>query len=164
MSLSFSIKDGCLIFSGVLNERVPIEFFRSCLEELGKEVSEIGLDFSDVSSGNSMGLRTLHDFLSELDQPVVYKNVPYWLVEQFNLIRGFVKKSWKVESLILPFYHPDSEEEISLLCEVGKDIPKLDSYEDFEYGEKLVNGQKYLPDFDPSCDLVFLDGLFAGES
>lgn len=158
MALSFEVVDNTAVLYGTMDEHVSKDFFSEAIAGLDPSKG-VSIDFGNVENGNSMGLRTFYLFVQTISVPFTYKKVPYWLIEQFNMIRGLLKKGWRVESMLLPFFHQDSDEEITLECTLGKEIPVLKDYSECEIAGVTVNGQEYLPDFDPSCDFMFLEDV-----
>lgn len=155
-SFSFLINGNTLFFEGALTENIEPNFFKRLLEK--PEFENIkSLDFSNVISGNSIGIRNLHLFFKGIETEIQLLNVPLWLMEQFGMIKSLLSENLKISSVVLPFYNPQTDEEAELVCIVGKDIPILASYENFEMNEKIINGISYVPDFDVVSAFIALE-------
>lgn len=150
--------DGVITYEGKLDETVSSNFFTESLLALGSEHSTVKMDFSGVSSGNSVGIRFLHRYLSQLDRKVIFKKVPLWLLEQFGMQRGFIVEGTVIESVYLPFYCSATEEDIYHVWKMGDDVPIMKDYETFEAPNVIVDGKEFEPDFDfESAFAVFTD-------
>ena len=146
--ITYTLIDETITFSGILDETVGSDFFENSLSVLTKEDDHIKMDFSGVSSGNSMGIRNLHMFLTNTDKKVRFVNVPLWLLEQFGMNSRLIKDPSSIYSVYLPFYSHEKEHDIYHIWIIGKDIPILDDYDDFEIPKVHSDGTEYQPDFD----------------
>ncbi|MCB9091402.1 MAG: hypothetical protein H6621_09800 [Halobacteriovoraceae bacterium] len=66
---------------------------------------------------NSCGIREWVEFQKKLDSKIhiVYQNCPQVIIEQVNIIKGFIKEGGVVESFYAPYYDPENDEEIKIL-------------------------------------------------
>ncbi len=101
-----------------------IYFFNGQIDEdsdfsavnIGNHKSVI-FDLENVNLINSCGIRDWVKFQSELpeDLIIVYRKCPQVIVEQFNIIKGFIKTSGIVESFYAPYYNDIKDEEVKVL-------------------------------------------------
>lgn len=71
---------------------------------------------------NSCGVREWIDFLEKLPagSQIIYRNVPQIVVEQINMVQGFVRQGASIESFYAPYYNEKSDEVISILLDADK--------------------------------------------
>ena len=87
-----------------------------------KGASSLVIDFADVTSINSCGIREWIRWLSPYaSTPIIYKNCPKIIVDQINMVDGFLPNSATVESFYVPYYSEDSGEEKHVLFTNGKE-------------------------------------------
>ena len=109
-----------LKFCGLIDEEV--QFPRP--DEWG---SEVYIDLGEVKAINSVGIRAWILFFAELTQThFTFLNCPKSLVMQMNMVEGFLPQNSKVETMHVPFFCEDCDEEIEMIFEVGKEITVLD--------------------------------------
>jgi len=73
-------------------------------------------DFNILEGLNSCGIREWIKFVSGIkDKRIVYDRCPRLLVDQMNMIKGFLPSGASVRSVYAPFFSPKEEEEIDLL-------------------------------------------------
>lgn len=84
-------------------------------------VQEIVLDLASVKTINSCGIREWIDWIktAESAQKITYKNCPKVIVDQINMVEGFLPVNGKVESFFVPYYSEDSGEEKNILFRHG---------------------------------------------
>jgi hypothetical protein len=158
LRFDYRVEGNIIVFTGVLDEKVSKQDLLGSLSAVNgiTGLQEVALDFSGVKSGNSMGIRSLYQFLSELDCIVDFHKVPAWLMEQFGMIKNMVKADWKISSVCLPYYNSENDSDRLEVLRVGIEIPVLDSYEDFESENILIDGLEYEPDYDAESVLNIL--------
>jgi hypothetical protein len=79
-------------------------------------------DFADVKSINSCGIREwIRWLLPHTNAKVVYRNCPKIIVDQINMVDGFLPATATVESFYVPYYSEDTGEEKHVLFTYGKD-------------------------------------------
>lgn len=109
MSKIFNIsKNGnCIFFSGAINEDSDF----SVLDNL--EETNIIFDLDKVVSINSCGIREWIKFQNNLpaNLQITYTNCPQVVVEQMNIIKGFIKDGGVIESFYAPYYNETKDEE-----------------------------------------------------
>lgn len=113
--------------------------------QLAKFGSPLRLDFSEVTSINSCGIRSWVNFLKEMEsKEVVYVACPPLIVRQMNMVPSFVGKA-KVDSVYVPFVCDLCEAEKTLLTtpidfKSGK-LPGTVKCESCQKGEMEFDGQ-----------------------
>lgn len=84
-----------------------------------KAVSEpqVNFDFKEVESINSCGIRDWINFLGEIPKShgIIYKNCPQVIIEQMNMVKGFLPSNSKIESFFAPFFCEACEHEEKIL-------------------------------------------------
>ena len=108
-----------LFLRGKLNEMSSFDF-------LSKEAVPNGtliLDFCDLESLNSCGLRSWITQLKNLDVKFIYRNCPVFLVSQFVMAPDLLCKNTSLESFQMPFYCYNCDEEDFLHIDVKNDVP-----------------------------------------
>jgi hypothetical protein len=147
-----------MIFEGVLDEKTSPEDLEASFSKV-KGTSggrPITVDLSKVGRANSSGILIWLRFLNKANYCFKYTNVPVWLVSQFNMISGHFQGGSFVESFQAPFFAPKTQASKNLTLVLGKDIPLLESYENFSLPNRIVDGESYEIDFDPSQYFHFI--------
>lgn len=112
--------------------------------------AEIFIDLSEVTSINSIGIRAWIMWFGELsDVSFKFLNCPKALVMQMNMVEGFLPAGSQVESLQVPFYCEDCDEEKEVLFEVGKQIQVENGTVKIDFDKSSICG----PDCDPELDV-----------
>lgn len=89
--------------------------------------SEVEIDLEKVKSINSCGIREWIKWLGTVPQAKFYfSNCPKVIVDQINLVDGFLPKTSKVVSFYVPYYNDDEGSEKNVL---------------FKYGAEFTEGQ-----------------------
>ncbi len=84
---------------------------------------QIELLLNDVKSINSCGIREWIKWIGSAGQvPVVYHECPKIIVDQINMVQGFLPTLGKVQSFYVPFYSEDSGNEKNILFTNGKEF------------------------------------------
>ena len=85
--------------------------------------SEVFIDLKEVTAINSIGIRAWIMWFANLESTqLIFMNCPKALVMQMNMVEGFLPAQSKVESLQVPFYCEDCDEEVDVIFHVGKEI------------------------------------------
>ena len=96
--------------SGLMDEDMDLSKIASINEE------KLFIDFNDVTGINSCGIRDWITFLNELPDSIsiVYINCPQVIIEQMNMVKGFVPEGAAIESFYAPFFCEscDNEEKV----------------------------------------------------
>ena len=108
------IKEGdheVLKFHGQLDEDVDFE------QGITISSNTVIFDFDKVIHINSCGIREWIKFQNEIDssKKLIYRNCPQIIVEQMNIVKGFVRDGGQVESFYAPYYSEDKDEERKIL-------------------------------------------------
>jgi anti-anti-sigma regulatory factor len=98
-------------FAGHINEDAD---FSTAL--IGKPNGLI-LDFANILFINSCGIREWIQFQDKLPNhtQLIYRNCPQVIVEQMNIIKGFVRKGGIIESFYAPYFDEENNEELQIL-------------------------------------------------
>lgn len=111
-----------LEFSGSIDEdaNLPSAAFN--------ETKEVIIDFKDVEAINSCGIREWIKWLAEAPEEslLIYKNCQRSIVDQLNMVDGFIPKNGRVDSFYVPYFCEECEHVTSLL---------MIRYEDFSEHE-----------------------------
>lgn len=93
-----------------------------------KTVSEpqVIFDFKEIESINSCGIRDWINFLGEIPKAhkIIYKNCPQVIIEQMNMVKGFLPSNSTIESFFAPFFCEECEHEEKILLSPDKVIEK----------------------------------------
>ena len=97
-------------------------------------------DLDEVSLINSCGVREWINFLEKLPEKaqITYKNVPQIVVEQINMVQGFVRPGAKITSFYAPYYSENNDEVVKILLQTeevvgGKAPTKSQDGEELEF-------------------------------
>lgn len=112
----------------ILDNKLVVEVFGqidedSVFEKILSIKQEIYVfNLEKVTLINSCGVREWIDFLEKLPAgcQIIYCNVPQIVVEQINMVQGFVKQGASIESFYAPYYNEKSDEVISILLDTDK--------------------------------------------
>ena len=152
------VNESIIEFSGLLNEESSVENIKKALEQAFNNSKDkiVCLDFSKVKRANSCGILAWYKLLGAFKDGIcIYKNVPRWLVEQFN-ISDFLSERTRVESIQANFYCPSNDTHETLLLTLGKEIPILDNYDNFNLVMKSKDGLDLEIDFEPNEYFYFI--------
>lgn len=116
-------------------------------------VKHLVIDLESVKAINSCGIRDWIQWLktSPNDIKIEYRNCPKVIVDQINMIKGFLPQNTTVESFYVPYYSPDSDKEKMVLYRKGVDfksdsVDVQETYKDPETNEEFeldVIAEKY---------------------
>lgn len=147
-----------IAFEGVLDEGVAIEKLEAPLMKLKKEknAQAVAVDFSKVSYANSAGIVVWLKAIYGAGVAIKYVNAPVWLVNQFNMIRGYFENGSFVESILAPYYAPKTQDSRNFTLKIGQDVPVLEDYSGFKLSNRVDDGKSYEIDFDPEQFFSFV--------
>lgn len=115
------------------------------------KANKIVVDFEKVSAINSCGIREWIKWIRTAPSGsyIVYRNCPKVIVDQINMVAGFLPENAKVESFYVPYYSDNSGTEKMVL---------------FKQGEHYKDGQVSPPDEvkdDSSGEIMEMDVIEA---
>lgn len=95
--------------------------------ELSKEAlsgsQKIIVDFEKVTAINSCGIREwIRSISNHQNCEIIYKNCPKTIVDQINMVAGFLPQNGRVESFFVPYFSEETNEEKSVLFIFGKEF------------------------------------------
>jgi len=106
--------------------------------------AEIVLDLDKISSINSCGIREWIKWIRTLPSgsSITYRNCPKVIVDQINMVAGFLPENATVESFYVPYYSEDSGNEKMVLFKRGKEfsdqgVDAPEEIKDEETGEPM---------------------------
>lgn len=97
-------------FSGAIDEDSDFSLITS-------SEKNIIFDFDNVTLINSCGIREWINFQETIDKScqLHYKNCPQVIVEQMNIIKGFVRSGGIIDSFYAPYYDEKTDREVKKL-------------------------------------------------
>lgn len=86
--------------------------------------SEVVLDLDKITSINSCGIREWIKWLKTAPPTakVVYRNCPKIIVDQINMVAGFLPENGTVESFYVPYFNEDAGTEKMVLFRKGTEF------------------------------------------
>lgn len=74
-------------------------------------------DFTNINLINSCGVREWIGLLAQLPSTskIIYRHCPQVMVEQMNMVQGFLPPSASIESFYAPYFDPDLDKEVKIL-------------------------------------------------
>jgi hypothetical protein len=86
--------------------------------------SKVIVDLENVSAINSCGIREWIKWIrtAPASAHVIYKKCPKIIVDQINMVAGFLPENGKVESFFVPYYSDASGDEKMILFSEGKEF------------------------------------------
>ncbi len=106
--------------------------------------SQVVLDLENISAINSCGIREWIKWLQTAPEgtKLVYRNCPKVIVDQINMVSGFLPPHAEVESFYVPYYSEASGAEKMILFKKGVDfnggeIEAPETIQDPESGEEM---------------------------
>ena len=87
-------------------------------------VSQITLDLQEVKAINSCGIREWINWIRTANEgaQITFKNCPKIIVDQINMVAGFLPEKAKVQSFYVPYYCESSGNEKMVLFTEGKEV------------------------------------------
>ena len=84
--------------------------------------SKIIFDLDQVKMINSCGIRDWGEFQNKIYDSIkiIYLRCPQVIVEQLNIIKGFIKEGGVVESFYAPYYNNKTDSEVKILLKVDE--------------------------------------------
>lgn len=140
---------------GWLDERIETSDLAKEVQGMIGSHQHVTLDFGELDRANSSGLRYLALLLQKHQSQVSVDFLPVFFVELINFA-AIIPLKTEIKHILIPFYNPNSDELVEVSALVGKDIPILEQYENFDCTHLLPEGSPLVPDFDPEDLLGFL--------
>jgi anti-anti-sigma regulatory factor/DNA-directed RNA polymerase subunit RPC12/RpoP len=96
----------------ILQDELIVEFQGSIDEDadfkelIGLEQKLITFDFKQVNMINSCGIREWIKFIEKIPEKctMTYTNCPQIIIEQINMVHGFIRKGATIKSFYAPYY------------------------------------------------------------
>ncbi|MAZ49876.1 MAG: hypothetical protein CME65_15040 [Halobacteriovoraceae bacterium] len=103
------------------------------------DAKEIEFNLDNVKLINSCGIRDWVEFQKTIPESVKisYSFCPQIIIEQINIIKGFIRPGAKVESFYAPYYDESKDEEVKLLITPDEVINQKAPVKKNEQGEEL---------------------------
>jgi len=122
-----------VFFSGAIDEDSDF----SSLD--GKLKSEVIFDLNEIELINSCGIRDWIKFQDTLESSlkIIYRNCPQVIIEQMNIVKGFVKAGGEIESFYAPYYDENADKEYKLILSPSEVINGKAPIKKNEDGEEL---------------------------
>lgn len=93
------------------------------LDLLMNNPMELIVNFEKVVSINSCGIREWIRWMMQYpNMKITYRLCPKVIVDQINMVDGFLPKDGMVESFFVPYYNEDTGTELQILFTVGKEF------------------------------------------
>lgn len=90
------------------------------------KAQEIIVNFEKVNGVKSFGIRELIRWLgNHKDAKIIYSMCPKIVVDQINIVDGFLPKNAVVESFFVPYYCEESGEETQVLFRYGIEFDEV---------------------------------------
>ena len=106
-------------------------------------------DFENINLINSCGVREWITFLSSLPtgSKIVYRHCPQIMVEQMNMVQGFLPAGAQIESFYAPYFDPDADQEVKVLLKtsevIGAKAPKKTNAQGIELEFDALEAQYF---------------------
>ncbi len=107
-----------LLLSGTIDERSDFPKIDA------SAVKEISFDLKNLEYINSIGIRDWVNWIEPLSKKckITMRNCPKRLVQQFNMVTGFLPKNAEITSFYVPYFCEKCNFEDSFLFNVGKEV------------------------------------------
>ena len=111
--LKIETKDnGTYLLEGEITEDADLGFFEKASSQ------EILLDLNQVTFINSCGIRDWIEAQAKFQgHKIVYENCPQVIVEQMNMVKGFIANGGEVKSFYAPYYNEKTDQEVKILID-----------------------------------------------
>ncbi|MBL7663530.1 MAG: hypothetical protein JNM93_00240 [Bacteriovoracaceae bacterium] len=113
LELKLQVKDNLVTvqFKGSIDEDATFQ-------EIEKiKANQYNFDFEELKMINSCGIREWIKFIEKLPATakVIYQKCPQIIIEQMNMVHGFIRKGAEIESFYAPYYDEESDTEHKIL-------------------------------------------------
>ncbi len=86
-------------FEGVIDEDANFDKIKAL------KLNKFVFDFNNIVMINSCGIREWIKYLKEIDSAEIkYENCPQIIIEQVNMVHGFIRKGITVDSFYAPYF------------------------------------------------------------
>lgn len=111
IELNIQNGQGNVRLQGLMDEDMDLSKISTVNED------KLVFDFKEVTGINSCGIRDWITFLGELSQTVnvAYINCPQVIIEQMNMVKGFLPEGAVIESFYAPFFCEECDNEEKVL-------------------------------------------------
>lgn len=154
--------EGALIrLQGDLDERASADEMQNILQEAWEargEQETVAVVFDHKARANSCGLASWLRVAKSAGARLRYVECPPWLVTELSRLCELLDMNSDIESIVAPYYIPDSDKKVKRLLRVEDDLATLPAYAE----DNLVileDGQELHPDFEPAEYLRFMTRL-----
>lgn len=86
------------------------------------QASAVILELKDVKSINSCGIREWIKWMGTTQSPITFKECTKVIVDQINMVDGFLPQNGKVESFYVPYYSEEGGSEKNVLFRNGNEF------------------------------------------
>lgn len=84
-------------------------------ELMGLTCDNYVFDFNNVSLINSCGIREWIKYIDQVKfRDMIYQNCPQIIIEQINMVNGFIKPGCKLQSFYAPYYCEECDKEFKI--------------------------------------------------
>lgn len=125
-----------ILLEGIIDEDANFDKIKSL------KMNQLIFDFNNINLINSCGIREWIKYIQEYELAIIkYINCPQIIIEQVNMVHGFIRKGVTVESFFAPYFCEQ--------CDTGKKILlKSDEVVNGKPPAKMCNTCKGSLDFD----------------
>lgn len=101
-----------LTFIGSIDEEFDFK-------DLISDATQLIVDFKGLKMINSCGIREWINYIEKQgsNTKIIYINCPQIIIQQMNMVSGFLTENAEVKSFYAPYYCEDSDEEKMILLE-----------------------------------------------
>ncbi len=106
-----------ITMSGIIDEDVDFSIYKI------SEAKKVEIDFKNIKSINSCGIREWIKWLSlNKTGELSFINCPKIIIDQVNMVDGFLPSNGKVLSFFVPYYNDENGTEKNVLFSYGKEF------------------------------------------
>ncbi|MBT7608676.1 MAG: hypothetical protein HN576_02900 [Bacteriovoracaceae bacterium] len=97
------------------------------------------LNLQEVTLINSCGVREWINFIEKIpkNSKIIYTNVPQIVVEQMNMVKGFLRNNDEIAAFYAPYYNETSDRIVSILLKTNQIIDEKAPTMKDDTGEEL---------------------------
>lgn len=116
----------------IIDDKVVVQFSGSIdedanfdkIQNLNQKIYEF--DFDKLQLINSCGIREWISYVEGIpaEAKLIYKNCPQIIIEQMNMVHGFVKKGAEIESFYAPYYCESCDNESKIHLKTSQVVDK----------------------------------------